>query len=366
MQTELPNGFEGVSYESSGWCFVEAALSAVIKRAGRRLDLAKRTDDAMNGHYGGENIIDDYRLDIVCAAKQQPPLSPKAVERLLETQKTFTARADVTVVSALYRRFFDAVAAEATTLSFRGVDWADDELKAFLAVMPCFTTLTDLDLCHNRAVTHEGAEAVTRAILKRNASNGGCAAIRALRLDDAPPLPVLALTGRSAARGVASGLSLDLSFGKPCPLRGRSAVAIALLMQSNARLTGVDIRGNSIDKRGAEVLADAVHACTSLVTFGPIAVAELRTSSPVRLDLSNSTLMLPEVLVLAQLLPMCITLEELSLAFNGVDADGARALAEAVASGAPQLQSLDVRHNPVAHDKDSDAEDADTSKFTVS
>ena len=28
MQSELPAGFAGVAYEMSGWCFVEAAISA--------------------------------------------------------------------------------------------------------------------------------------------------------------------------------------------------------------------------------------------------------------------------------------------------------------------------------------------------
>ena len=47
MQSELPAGFAGVAYETSGWCFVEAAISAGVKPAKQRLDLGKRTDEAL-------------------------------------------------------------------------------------------------------------------------------------------------------------------------------------------------------------------------------------------------------------------------------------------------------------------------------
>ena len=50
MQTALPEGFaqqmleEGLArdYDESGWCFVEAAISACLKMGKRRLDLANR------------------------------------------------------------------------------------------------------------------------------------------------------------------------------------------------------------------------------------------------------------------------------------------------------------------------------------
>ena len=88
MQSELPREFEGATYESPGWCFVEAAISAVIKPAGDRLDLKLRTDMAMKHMYSGGKLQDagygpDFRLmgiqstkgGGVCVARRLPPLT---------------------------------------------------------------------------------------------------------------------------------------------------------------------------------------------------------------------------------------------------------------------------------------------------
>ena len=48
MQSELPEGFAGAAYDVSGWCFVEAAISACVKSGANRLDLGKRTKEAMD------------------------------------------------------------------------------------------------------------------------------------------------------------------------------------------------------------------------------------------------------------------------------------------------------------------------------
>ena len=81
MQTELPPDIRfdahiAQTYDESGWCFVEAAISAGLKVGKRRLDLAKRTDDAMGCAYGG-NIPPDYMLEGVCAVERLPPLLPQ-------------------------------------------------------------------------------------------------------------------------------------------------------------------------------------------------------------------------------------------------------------------------------------------------
>ena len=75
MQTELPAGFSeqmaaaglAVDYNESGWCFVEAAISAGLKMGTRRLDLAKRTEEAMCVAYGGA-YVPHQKLESVCAA----------------------------------------------------------------------------------------------------------------------------------------------------------------------------------------------------------------------------------------------------------------------------------------------------------
>ena len=43
VQPELPPGFDGTSYADSGWCFVEASLSSVLKSSTRRVDIGKFT-----------------------------------------------------------------------------------------------------------------------------------------------------------------------------------------------------------------------------------------------------------------------------------------------------------------------------------
>ena len=95
MQTELPPGIrfdEGIAqtYDESGWCFVEAAISAGLKVGTRRLDLAKRTDRAMEFAYGG-SWPPEYMLEGVCAAARPPPLLPDEVRRRLEHEKKFTS-----------------------------------------------------------------------------------------------------------------------------------------------------------------------------------------------------------------------------------------------------------------------------------
>merc|ERR1719383_1194695 len=41
IQSHLPPGFTGPAYDQSGWCFVESAISSVIKSPWNRYDLGK-------------------------------------------------------------------------------------------------------------------------------------------------------------------------------------------------------------------------------------------------------------------------------------------------------------------------------------
>ena len=153
MQTELPPGLRfdaGIAqtYDESGWCFVEAAISAGLKVGTRRLDLAKRTDDAMGHAYGGE-WNPDYMLEGVCAAARPPPLLPDEVRRRLD-EKKFTSKADVDVVDGLYRAFFGGAADSAAQLNFSGLDWGEAEARQLKEVLPRFTRLKALDLSRNK------------------------------------------------------------------------------------------------------------------------------------------------------------------------------------------------------------------------
>ena len=154
MQTELPPGLHfdahiAQTYDESGWCFVEAAISAGLKVGKRRLDLAKRTDYAMGHAYGGNWIPQEAMLEGVCAAARPPPLLPDEVRRRLD-EKKFTSKADVHMVDGLYRAFFGGAADSAAQLNFSGLDWGEAEARQLKEVLPRFTRLKALDLSRNK------------------------------------------------------------------------------------------------------------------------------------------------------------------------------------------------------------------------
>ena len=156
QQPSLPDGFAermrarglAETYETSGWCFVESSVSAGVKLGGRRLDLGKRTELALENAYGG-SLLDETRLDRVCSAARNAPLLPDRVTELLRTEKKFTNDADVDMVAALYRAYFEGVTAGARRLNFHRLQWGDTEAAQLGAVLPHFASLTALDIGHN-------------------------------------------------------------------------------------------------------------------------------------------------------------------------------------------------------------------------
>ena len=150
MQSELPDTFDGVAYENSGWCFVEAAISAAIKIGLNRLDLGKRTGRAMDWCYGSDSYMPEARLDCVCAGQRLPPPTPETVSRLLETEKVFTNRADVATVANLYRSFFEVVTSSVEHLDVSKLAWGDEEVWLLAQVLPQFEKLSTLDLSGNQ------------------------------------------------------------------------------------------------------------------------------------------------------------------------------------------------------------------------
>ena len=179
MQTELPPDIRfdahiAQTYDESGWCFVEAAISAGLKVGKRRLDLAKRTDKAMEFAYGGAYGPQEAMLEGVCAAARLPPLLPDEVRRRLD-EKKFTSKADVDVVDGLYRAFFDGAADSATQLNFSGLGWAEAEARQLKEVLPRFTRLKALDLSDN-ALGAAGASAIVSLLKTMQISSLKCAA----------------------------------------------------------------------------------------------------------------------------------------------------------------------------------------------
>ena len=196
MQSAVPTGFSGATYDGSGFCFCEAATSAVVKSHARRLDIGRRTPDATaagtlgarggaSAAYAGGIELDasgtertgrdasaayaggywnpTRRLEYVCSTHRPPPLLPDAADALFREAKVFSDPADAAVVSRVYRTFFGAVSGSATSLSFGTLAWTAAQATALSTALPHFTALTSLDVSHN-PIGPEGAVALATAL----------------------------------------------------------------------------------------------------------------------------------------------------------------------------------------------------------
>jgi hypothetical protein len=229
MQSQLPEGFAArmrasepplaETYEDSGWCYVEAAISAAIKPGFLRLDLAKRTKEAMACAYGPDQPgTPDWMLACVCARHRPPPPSPETVRRLLQTEKRFTNSSDVSKVADLYATFFGKVT-NVDALVFQGLEWGDADVVELCEVLPRFAAVRMLDLSENK-IGPEGASALGEA-LKVNA----------------------VLT------------SVDLRANS---IGDDGAMAIAEVLKVNAVMTELELGGNEIGDKGAKAIAEAL------------------------------------------------------------------------------------------------------------
>ena len=157
VQPELPEGFVGTTYDASGWCFVEASLSSVLKSSQRRVDIGKFTSASPG--YGDNKGLFYPNVPMAieqCAVGSRPPLRlPSRVAEMLES-KTFFARADVATVAGLYRDFFEAVAPWRPALELHHLGWGDAEVAETCQALPSFSRLATLDLSSNR-ITDVGA-----------------------------------------------------------------------------------------------------------------------------------------------------------------------------------------------------------------
>ncbi len=171
INTELPDGFAEAmasaglapSYETSGWCFVESAMSSVLSGNSSRIDLAKRMSIKQMGHLGNTDPF--LHLRAKCRTGRSPPLLPAAVCRLLREEKQFTSGADEAKVAHMYEEFFEAVAPHKEELWLSGLDWDAADAEALVEALPRF-------------------ERCRKIILSRNPiGDAGCKALAALLRD---------------------------------------------------------------------------------------------------------------------------------------------------------------------------------------
>ena len=151
MQPTLPDGFSfpahlAATYEDSGWCFIEAAISALLKPRVLRLDLSKRPEVPLYP------MIADQ-----CVAGRMPPLLPSEVRRLLRDVKKFTAPADIDRVGSIYERFFTAAAPLPERLDLSGLRWGDTEAQQLSLVAPFFVRCHTIDLSSNNLASGAAA-----------------------------------------------------------------------------------------------------------------------------------------------------------------------------------------------------------------
>ena len=156
VQPELPDGFEGASYEQSGWCFVEASLSSVLKSSQKRINIGKFTSGRDGEGFFFPNV--PYAIKQSAIGSRPPVRAPNKVAAMLEG-KTFFARADVATVAALYCDFFEAVAPWRRSLKLHGLGWGDEEVAETCSALASFSRLATLDLSGNR-IGVDGAKRV--------------------------------------------------------------------------------------------------------------------------------------------------------------------------------------------------------------
>jgi len=220
----------------------------------RRLDLAQRTSE--QHAYAGHWPLDE-RLDHACAARRRPPLTPDTVRHQLVHVKTFTSGADVDVVDALYRAYFDGVSAHATHLDFDGLRWTDAEVTQLAETLPYFTRLTSLNLARNELGDASGAllarfVRATHALTELDVRSNPIIGAGAVELADAVWSSATMARFGSIPLRETHHTSLNLAyegigFGMGAPLLGPvDALVLGLHLQANDSLTELDLRNNVI------------------------------------------------------------------------------------------------------------------------
>ena len=138
------------TYEESGWCFVEASISSVLKAFDRRVDISK-----YNPGRDGSPYLWTLSHDGCLAGSRSAPLAPDRVASLLAREKKFYASSDVETVAGLYKTFFDAVVPAQRELMLSKLGWGDDDAAQLVEVLPCFRQLVALDLSEIESVRQE-------------------------------------------------------------------------------------------------------------------------------------------------------------------------------------------------------------------
>ena len=132
IQSHLPPGFTATPYTQSGWCFVEATISSVIKTASRG-STREPWSWTVPGTWSWTRTL-GLSWSVACT-RRCVPLRPDVVRHLLHTEKKFTTDADKAVVADLYESFFNDVAGSCTVLGFSA--WIGRTRRSATSPVPC-------------------------------------------------------------------------------------------------------------------------------------------------------------------------------------------------------------------------------------
>ena len=346
MQPTLPEGFSALceaegrpctSYEESGWCYVEASLSSLVKYKRHRIDIGMFTDkDKMFQH----NVMDSIAQ---CSrGTRPPPLLPSRVAAELE-HKSFFSRADVPTVAELYRTFFNAVAPVQQICDFSHFGWGSREGALLAEALPCFVRLTNLNVSNNRGISGEGAQQLAAAVLgSKTLEVLSGVQIKTLREDKL------------------TSLDLDISHNTMNRLGPVEAIVLSELIKSSAALTSLDVRGNTtlgdegiisivraLRQRERDVMTSVGFGCCNIDPAGAKEVAEYLkgTAALKALDLSSNKIEDEGAIAIGESLKSNETLEVLELRYCNIGAGGGKALAAGLKEGAAAMTTLNMKGN---------------------
>jgi hypothetical protein len=335
MQSQLPEGFAArmrasepplaETYEDSGWCYVEAAISAAIKPGFLRLDLAKRTKLAMACAYGPDLPGDpDEMLACVCARRRPPPPSPETVRRLLQTEKRFTNSSDVSKVADLYATFFGKVT-NVDALVFQGLEWGDADVVELCEVLPRFAAVRTLDLSRNK-IGPEGTSALGEA-LKVNA------VLTCLVLEHNN-------IGDEGAKAIAEALKVNAVLKNCNLLKNSLDVESVTMLAKIGTEKGIMLSGMKRDQTEEYFIRQGLQPADAILIGSDLQFMAVVTA----LNLWNNSIGDEGAIAIAEALKVNAVVTNLNLRSNSIGVEGAKAIAEALKVNAV-LTKLDLEYN---------------------
>ena len=139
VQPLLPLSFTGPSYEWSGWCHFESAVSNLIKPWDQRLNVQLAA--------GYEKTYKAWRDN--CKVSRNPPVSPATFQAQIDTRIFTNGHTDKKIVVQLYASTFVTLAASAEKLDYAHLLWSQGQATVLSLALPQFVKCSFLDVSRN-------------------------------------------------------------------------------------------------------------------------------------------------------------------------------------------------------------------------